>query len=57
MRSNNILDICGLMDPEAISGHNTIIVGVKLASMDLIRKAEEFSKIRGVVFSSGVTGR
>lgn len=57
MRSNNILDICGLMDPQAISGLYTIIVGVKLDSMDLINKAEEFSKLRGVVFASVVTGR
>jgi len=32
-------------------------VGVKLQSMDLIKKGEEFSKLRGVVSVSVVTGR
>jgi Lrp/AsnC family transcriptional regulator for asnA, asnC and gidA len=32
-------------------------VGVKLNTMDLIKKGEEFSKIRGVVSVSVVTGR
>jgi Lrp/AsnC family transcriptional regulator for asnA, asnC and gidA len=33
------------------------MVGVKLQSMDLIKKGEEFSKLRGVVSVSVVTGR
>ncbi len=45
------------MDPESLPGHGAVIVGVKLQSMDLIKKGEEFSKLRGVVSVSVVTGR
>ena len=52
-----VLDISGIIDPEALPGHQTAIVGVKLATMDLIKKGEEFSRLRGVVSVSVVTGR
>ena len=52
-----ILEISGLVDPESLPGHGAVIVGVKLQSMDLIKKGEEFSKLRGVVSVSVVTGR
>jgi Lrp/AsnC family transcriptional regulator for asnA, asnC and gidA len=52
-----ILEITGLVDPQALPGHRIVMVGVKLQTMDLIRKGEEFSKLRGVVSVSVVTGR
>jgi Lrp/AsnC family transcriptional regulator for asnA, asnC and gidA len=52
-----VLDIIGLVDPESVDGHRVVIVGVKLQTMDLIKKGEEFSKLRGVVSVSVVTGR
>lgn len=52
-----ILDIRGLVNPEAIQGHRVIIVGVRLSTVDLVRKGEEFSRLRGVVSVSVVTGR
>jgi Lrp/AsnC family transcriptional regulator for asnA, asnC and gidA len=52
-----ILEITGLVDPEALSGHRIVMVGVKLQTMDLIRKGQEFSNLRGVVSVSVVTGR
>ena len=52
-----ILDVTGLVDPEAINGHRVVIVGVKLKTMDLVKKGEEFSKLRGVISVSVVTGR
>jgi Lrp/AsnC family transcriptional regulator, regulator for asnA, asnC and gidA len=52
-----ILEITGLVDPQALSGHRIVMVGVKLQTMDLIKKGEEFSKLRGVVSVSVVTGR
>jgi len=55
--SEGVLNITGLIDPEAIPGHRSAIIGVKLSTMDLIRKGEEFSKIKGVVSVSVVTGR
>ena len=55
--SENILSITGLVNPEAIPGHRSAIIGVKLSTMDLISKGEEFSKIKGVISVSVVTGR
>ena len=52
-----ILDINGVINPESMEGHRVVIVGVKLQSMDLVNKGREFSKLRGVVSVSVVTGR
>jgi Lrp/AsnC family transcriptional regulator for asnA, asnC and gidA len=52
-----ILDINGVINPESIDGHRVVIVGVKLQSMDLVNKGKEFSKLKGVVSVSVVTGR
>ena len=52
-----ILEISGLVDPEAIAGHRVVMVGVKLKTMDLVKKGKEFSKLKGVVSVSVVTGR
>ena len=52
-----VLDISGLVNPELINGHRVVMVGVKLKSMNLVQKGEEFSKLKGVVSASVVTGR
>ncbi len=52
-----ILEIAGLVDPEAVPRHRVVLVGVKLKTMDLVKKGEEFSKLKGVVSVSVVTGR
>ena len=52
-----ILEISGLVDPGAIPRHQVVMVGVKLKTMDLVKKGEEFSRLRGVVSVSVVTGR
>ena len=52
-----ILEVTGLVDPEAINGHRVVMVGVKLKTMDLVKKGEEFSKLKGVISVSVVTGR
>lgn len=57
LMEEGILEVIGLVDPEALPGHRVVMVGVKLATMDLIKKGEEFSKLRGVVSVSVVTGR
>jgi Lrp/AsnC family transcriptional regulator for asnA, asnC and gidA len=54
---SGVLEITGLVDPEAVSGHQVVIVGVKLKTMDLVKKGEEFSKLKGVISVSVVTGR
>jgi Lrp/AsnC family transcriptional regulator for asnA, asnC and gidA len=52
-----VLEISGLVNPEIIDGHRVVMVGVKLQSMDLVNKGQEFSNLRGVVSVSVVTGR
>ena len=57
LMEEGVLDIIGMVNPEAIDGHRTVMVGVKLQSMDLVNKGKEFSKLKGVVSVSVVTGR
>ena len=55
--AEGVLDISGVVNPESIEGHRMVLVGVKLQSMDLVKKGEEFSNLKGVVSVSVVTGR
>ena len=57
MQAQGVLDITGRIDTEALPGHRIVLVGVKLKSMDLVKKGEEFSRLRGVVSVCVVTGR
>lgn len=57
MIESGFLDICGLVDSTHIPAHTLIFVGVKLSSMDLMNKGQEFSELRGVVSVSVITGR
>jgi Lrp/AsnC family transcriptional regulator for asnA, asnC and gidA len=57
LEKEGVLNIAGVVDPEAIPLHRVVMVGVKLNTMDLVKKGEEFSRIRGVVSVSVVTGR
>lgn len=57
LRDEGILEITGLVDHESIPGHRVVFVGVKLSDLNLIEKGKEFSKLRGVVSVSVVTGR
>ncbi len=57
LTKEGVLDISGLIDPEAIPGHKMILAGVKLKTVELLRKGKEFSKLRGVVSVCVVTGR
>jgi Lrp/AsnC family transcriptional regulator for asnA, asnC and gidA len=45
------------VNTETIPGHTLAMVGVKLQTMDLIKKGEEFSNLRGVVSATVVTGQ
>ncbi len=57
LEDEGFLEIAGLVEPEAIPGHKVVIVGIKLKTMELVKKGEEFSKLKGVVSVSVVTGR
>ncbi len=55
--SEKVLKISGLIDPSAISGHQVIIVALKLDTVELKDKAEELSRLKGVVSASITNGR
>lgn len=57
LRDEGVLDITALVNPEAIPEQSIIMVGVRLKDMDLVKKGEEFSRLRGVTSVCVVTGR
>ncbi|MFP4179727.1 MAG: Lrp/AsnC family transcriptional regulator [Spirochaetaceae bacterium] len=57
LTEEGILEITGLVDPEALPGCRMIIIGIKLSTVDLVRKGKEFTSLKGVVSVSVVTGR
>ncbi|MFH2093923.1 MAG: Lrp/AsnC family transcriptional regulator [Pseudomonadota bacterium] len=57
LQEDGILEICGLVDPEKVPDHRTVIIGIKLSEMNLVEKGEEISKLKGVISVSVVTGR
>lgn len=52
-----LLEITGQVDFEQIPRHQPVIIGVKLKTTDLFNKGQEFSKVKGVISVSVVTGR
>ena len=52
-----ILKFSGIVQVDVLAGHNLLYLGVKLKNMELQKKAEEFSRLRGVVSAAIVTGR
>lgn len=57
LQEEGVLEVTGLVNPEAIPDKNLVMVGVKLKDMDLVTKGEEFSTLRGVISVCVVTGR
>ncbi len=57
LRKEGVLDIAGLVNPAAIPGHTVIYLCVKLKTMNLVQKGEEFGRLKGVISVSVVTGR
>ncbi len=57
LEEEGVLEIVGLVNPESVPRHRVVMVGVKLTTMNLVKKGEEFSRVRGVVSVSVVTGR
>lgn len=57
LKEEGILKIVGMVDPEGLPGHTTVYIGVKLNTMNLVKKGEEFVNLRGVVSVAVVTGR
>jgi Lrp/AsnC family transcriptional regulator for asnA, asnC and gidA len=57
MSDEGLLEISGLVNPDSLDGHRAILIGVKLKTTDLVAKGAEFSRLKGVVSVSVVTGR
>ncbi|MEN8199357.1 MAG: Lrp/AsnC family transcriptional regulator [Thermodesulfobacteriota bacterium] len=57
LRQDGLLDITGLVDPEALPDHSVVMIGIRVTDMDLVKKGDEFSKLRGVISVAVVTGR
>jgi len=57
LSAEGALDIMGVIDPGKIENHFLAIVGVKLKNMNLVKKAEEFSRLKGVISVGIVTGQ
>lgn len=57
IQEEGILEITGLVDPEAVPGQSVVLIGVNLNTMELVKKAEEISKLKGVISACVVTGR
>jgi len=57
LKEEGILDITALVNPEALPDQSIVMVGVRLKDMDLVKKGEEFSQLRGVISVCVVTGR
>jgi Lrp/AsnC family transcriptional regulator for asnA, asnC and gidA len=52
-----VLSISGLVNPEALPDQQIVMVGVRVKDMDLVKKGEEFSRLRGVISVCVVTGQ
>ena len=57
MVDEGILNISSLINPEMIPGLQVVMMGVKLKTLDLERKAKEFCALKGVFSAAVVTGR
>lgn len=57
LKEDGLLDITALVNPEAMPEQSIVMVGVRLNDMDLVKKGEEFSKLKGVISVCVVTGR
>ncbi len=57
LEDEGVLEVTGLVDPEALPEQSVVMIGVRVKDMDLVKKGEEFSKLRGVTSVCVVTGR
>ena len=57
MTEQGLLDVTGRVDPDKLPGHQVVMVGVGVNTMDLEKKGKEFSELKGVVSVAVVTGR
>ncbi len=54
---DGVLQITGLVDPQAVPEMQVIVMGIKLSTLDLEGKAKEMLGLKGVISVVVVTGR
>ena len=54
---DGVLQISGLVDPQYIPEMQVVFMGIKLSTLDLEEKAQEFLALKGVISVVVVTGR
>lgn len=54
---DRILTVTGLVDPQYMPSLQVAIMGIKVKTLDLERKAAELSELHGVISCAVVTGR
>ncbi len=57
MMEEGILHFTGNVQVNSLKSHNLLYLGIKLKSMELQEKAQEFSNLKGVISAGIVTGR
>jgi Lrp/AsnC family transcriptional regulator for asnA, asnC and gidA len=57
MEEAGFLSITGQVDLEYVPRHQLVFIAAKLKTTDIVGKGEEFSRLKGVVSVSVVTGR
>lgn len=57
LEQEGVMEITGLVDPEKVPGQSVVYIGVKLKTIELVKKGEEISTVKGVVAVGVVTGR
>lgn len=57
LQEEGVLEIAGLVDPEALKGHRIVIIGISINHVNLVKKGEEISNLKGVISVCVVTGR
>ena len=57
LMKDGAFDITGVINPDLVENHFLAMIGVKLKKMNLLRKGEQLSKLKGVVSVCVVTGQ
>ena len=55
--ANGVMEVTSVIDPDKIENHFLAVIGVKLKNMNLEKKGEQFSKLKGVISVGVVTGQ
>lgn len=57
LQEEGVLEITGLVDPEKVPDHSVVYIGVKLKTIELVKKGAEIARVKGILSVGVVTGR